>query len=116
MSTRIPKVNSLIKQELGKLLFKEVDFPKSAIVTISRVETSSDLLQTRIFLNIFPQESSALVLKILASRIFRLQQMLNRKLRIKKVPKIKFEIDKAEEYADRMEELLGKIEGENQQC
>ncbi len=111
MTERILKINKLIKQEVGKLLLQEVDFPKSTIVTISRVETSSDLLQTRISLNIFPQESSALVLKILANRIFRLQQMLNRKLRIKKVPKIKFEIDKAEEYADRMEELLGKIKG-----
>lgn len=35
--------------------------------------------------------------------------MLNKKLRIKKIPKIKFEIDEAEEYADKMEELLGKI-------
>lgn len=116
MSERIPKVNNLIKQELGKLLLQEVDFPKGTFATISRVETSSDLLQARVFLNIFPQESSALVLKILASRIFRLQQMLNGKLRMKKVPKIKFEIDKAEEYADKIEELLGKIEGKNQQC
>jgi len=111
LTERILKINKLIKQEVGKLLLQEVDFPKSTIVTISRVETSSDLLQTRIFLNIFHQESSALVLKILASRIFRLQQILNKKLRMRKVPKIKFEIDKAEEYADRMEELLGKIKG-----
>lgn len=106
MPERIPKINKLIKEEMGKLLLEEAEFPKGVFATISRVETSRDLMQTQVFLNIFPQESQALVLKILQSQIFKLQQILNRRLEIRRVPKIKFEIDKAEECAEEVEELL----------
>ena len=39
MSNRIQRVNSLIKDELGKILLREVDFPKDVLVTITGVET-----------------------------------------------------------------------------
>ena len=109
MTLRLQKVNNLIKQEIGELLLQEVDFPKGTIVSISRVETSGNLLQTRVFLNIFPLGSSTLVLKILSSHIFRLQQILNKKLNMRKIPKIKFEEDKAEERTARIEQLLEKV-------
>lgn len=109
MSERILKINKLIKEELGKLLLAETEFPKGIFVTISRVETSQDLLYTQVFLSIFPDQSQTLVLKTLQGQIFRLQHILNKKLKTRRVPKIKFEIDKAEEQAEKIEELLEKI-------
>lgn len=110
MSERILKINKLIKEELGKLLLTEVDFPKSVFVTISRIETSQDLMCVQVFLSIFPNESQRLVLKTLQSQIFRLQHILNKRLKTRRVPKIKFEIDKAEEYAEKVEGLLEELD------
>ncbi len=110
MSERILKINKLIKEEMSELLLREVDFARGIFVTVDRVETSPDLTQSQIFLSIFPNESQILVLKTLQNKIFRLQQILNKRLKTRRVPKIKFEIDKAEEYAEKVEGLLEELD------
>ena len=108
MSQRILRVNQLIKQEIGQLLSREIDFA-NVLVTITQVETSPDLRQAKIKISIMPIEKSESVLKILEKNIYHLQQILNKKLKMRTVPKIRFVIDQAEAKAQRIEEILGKM-------
>jgi len=108
MSNRIKKVNELLRQQVSQLLLKEVDFG-NVLVTITQVETSVDLRCAKIKISVLPNERNELVLKILKKEIFGLQQKLNKKLFMKPVPKISFEIDKIETKAQKIEEILGKI-------
>ncbi len=107
MSQRILKVNELIKQEVSKLLKKEIDFA-DFLVTVTKVETSLDLKQARVRIIVLPSEKQEQALEIIQKNIFQLQQALNKKLKLKYVPKLRFEIDKLEEHAQRIEELLSK--------
>jgi ribosome-binding factor A len=108
MSQRIQRVNELIKQQISQLLLKEIDFG-DILVTVTDVDTSADLRQAKVKIIILPNEKSEEVLKIIKRKIFYLQQILNKKLNFKTVPKIIFEIDRTEEKAQRIEELLNKI-------
>jgi len=45
MAERIPRVNQLIQEELGKILHREIEFPEDVLVTITRVEASPNLIQ-----------------------------------------------------------------------
>lgn len=107
MSERIKRVNELIKQEVGQLLLREVDFGKS-LVTITDVETSSDLKYAKIEIVIYPEKETQKVFKILGKNIYDIQQGLNKRLgrNLKWVPKIRFEIDKGESNAQNFERIL----------
>jgi len=108
MSQRIKKVNELLKQEVSKLLLKEVDFD-NALVTITDVDTSPNLQQSKIRISVLPTGKSEEVLNENKKSIFHMQKILNKKLYMRPVPKMIFEIDKVEVHAQRIEEILGKI-------
>lgn len=109
MSRRIERVNQLIKEEVSNLILREVDFSKDVMATITEVETSSDLQQAKIRVSIMPFLKAEKILKVLNSQIFNIQKLLNKKLNMKIVPKIKFELDESEEKTSRVEQLLRKI-------
>ena len=109
MSNRIQRVNSLIKNELSYIFLKEIEFPKKSLVTITRVETSVDLSQTRVYISVMPVEEKDKVFDILKKRIYDIQQKLNRKLKMRPVPKIKFQNEEKTKNAARIEELLEEI-------
>lgn len=107
MSQRIKKVNELLKHEVNQLLFKEIDF-YDILVTITEVNASPDLKQAKIKISVLPQEKGGSALKIIKKNIFQIQQDLNKRLYMRPVPKIRFEIDQTEIKAQRIEELLSK--------
>ena len=106
---RILKINKLIKRELGKIILTDVDFPKNAIMTITKVKTSADLRYADIFISVLPDEISIEIEKELKENIYFIQGKLNRKLFMKPLPRIRFMIDKSGEDVDR----IGKIIEEN---
>lgn len=108
MSQRIEKVNELLRQEVSKLLLKEVDFG-DVFVTITSVDTSPNLQQSKIKISILPANKSDEVWDAIKRNIFHIQKALNKKLYMRPVPKIIFEIDKIEAHVQRIEKILGKI-------
>ena len=110
MSLRIQRVNKLLKQEIGSLILKELDFSRDTMVTIIEVDASDDLQQAKIRVSIMPFLKAEKMLKVLNSQVFNLQKLLNKKLKMKIVPKIRFELDKSEERKTRIEQLLKKID------
>lgn len=111
MSKRIQRINQLLKEELGQILLKEVDFPKDTLVTITRVEASSDLKQAKVYTSCIPEKEGVKIFQILNKKAFIIQQKINKLLSMKIVPKIKFVEEKETKEAARIEELLEKIKG-----
>jgi len=109
VSERIPKVNQLIKRELGQLLLKEIDFSKNILVTLTRVETSADLEEAKIYVSVIPESQVNRVLHILETRIYDLQQKLNKRLQMRPTPRIRFCQEKETGQAGRIEEILEKL-------
>jgi len=109
MSHRIQQINQLIQEVMGEILQKEYQIPSDALLTILTVETSSDLLHSKIIISIFPIDSEKEVIKYLEKNIFDIQQALNKKLIMRPVPKIRFELDRTEFEAEKIEKLLEDI-------
>ena len=113
MSKRIQRLNELIKEELGKILLKEGDFPKGTFVTITQVETLANLTEAKVWVSVLPENRAEKIVEVLNKRIYFLQQKINKILRMRIVPKIRFQIETKTKEAARIEELLEKIEKEN---
>jgi len=108
MSLRTEKVNELLRHEVSQLLFKKVDL-SNVFITIIGVETSPDLRQAKVKISVIPTEKGKVALSAIGRNIFDIQQEINKKLYMKPVPKLRFEIDKVEEKAQQIEKLLGKM-------
>ena len=106
MKHRLERVNSLIKEELAKLIEKEVESP-GVLITITEVLTSKNMSQAIVGLSFFPSNKSKEVLKAM-NQNRDLERQLRKNLNIKPMPKIVFEIDRGLEKAARIEELLRK--------
>ncbi|MEK7193787.1 MAG: 30S ribosome-binding factor RbfA [Patescibacteria group bacterium] len=104
MKHRVERVNNLIQEELSKIIVKELEFP--ALVTITEVETSKDLSQALVKFSVLPSEKSEEVLKILNKNLRHLQYLLMKKINIKPMPRISFEIDWGLEKAAEIEKIL----------
>ncbi len=109
MSDRISQLNHLLRKEISNIILKREDFSRNILVTVSRVIVSPELSQAKVFVSTIPREKEEQVLNILKKNIYVIQQELNKKLFLKKVPKIVFYQEKQIEKANRIEELLLKI-------
>jgi ribosome-binding factor A len=92
MNYRNLRVANLIQEELGKIILREAEFPNSAIVTITEVEVSKDLNQAKIRLGVIPEIAAAEALNLLNKNQPYLQRLLLKKLNIKPMPRIMFEL------------------------
>ena len=106
---RILKINKLIKQELGKIILTDVDFPRDVILTITKVSTSADLRYADVFISVLPDKKADEIKEMIEENIYFIQGKLNRKLFMKPLPRIRFVIDKSGEDVEK----IGKIIEEN---
>ena len=110
MTQRIEKINELIKQEVGKLILKEADISRDVLVTVIKADTSPDLRSSAIYITALPEIKEQEILRELEFKTFDIQQELNKKIRVKFVPKIEFKIDKQAHAEQRIYEIMEREE------
>jgi ribosome-binding factor A len=110
MSHRLEKVNSLLTEEVAKILLEELEFPRGVLVSVTRAEVTPDLREAKIFVSVLPFDKHPRVLEVLEKNIYWIQQILNKKLTLKPMPKISFKIDSSIEEMDKIGRLLDKEE------
>jgi ribosome-binding factor A len=109
MSNRIDKVNSLLRDEISKILLHDFAFSPEILVTLTRVECSANLIEAKTYVSVFPEEKSAGILNALQKSVYDVQYKINRALRQRPIPKIRFVKETEISKAGRVEELLSKI-------
>ena len=109
MSKRIQRLNQLIKKEVAQLILREVEFPKDVLVTVTRAEVTPDLRESKVYVSIMPEKEESQILDFLNRRIFLLQKKIDKRLKMRPVPKISFLEEKSTAEAGRIEEILEKL-------
>ena len=112
VKNRLLQVNELIKRELGDLVLHELDIPENTLVTVTRVETTGNLQQAKVYISVMPEEYREKALFHLGKHVYRFQQQLNKRLKMRPVPRVQFIQEKKSGEAQRIEELLEKIKKE----
>lgn len=109
MSNRVQKIDELIKRELGQIILRELDFSRDVLVTVTRVKTSADLRQAKVYIGVIPEDKIPEIIQMLNKWVYHLQQALNKRLNTRIVPRIKFVAEEETLKAARVEKLLEKI-------
>lgn len=102
---RHERVSELIRKELGELILRDLEFP-GAIMTILEVDVTKKLDYARVHCSVIPSAKSEEVLKILNSQRRDLQNKLLRKINIRPMPEVQFEIDHGAEKAAEIEKVF----------
>lgn len=105
MNHRPQRVSNLIRDELGQIILREMEFP-GALVTLTEVAVDDHLEHAKVMVSVLPSSKTKSVMAQLARRQGDLQFMLARKLNIKPMPRIGFESDPGPEKAASIEKIL----------
>ena len=106
-SNRINRINEEIQKELSSL-FRGLKDPRvqGGMVTITHVDTTSDLRYSRIFVSVLDKSQEKDVVKGLKSAAGYLRRELGASLRLRYTPELQFISDDSIEYGAHILELL----------
>jgi ribosome-binding factor A len=109
MPDRMRRVNESIRQVLSEAIGQLKD-PRIGFVTITGVETSTDLRHARVYLSVLGAERkrAQTLAGLQAARVL-LQAQLGRELRMKRTPQLAFEYDPSVERGVRMTKLIDEL-------
>jgi ribosome-binding factor A len=103
------RVNESVRQVLSEAIGQLKD-PRIGFVTITGVETSTDLRHARVYLSVLGTERKrAQTLAGLQAARSLLQAQLGRELRLKRTPQLAFEYDPSVERGVRMTKLIDEL-------
>jgi ribosome-binding factor A len=108
-SFRLQKVNSLLRKEISQIFLREMDFGDN-FISITDVQSTGNLSQAKVLISVLPEENEKKVLSVLKKNIYNIQKQINKKLNMKPVPKIHFEIDEGMKNFYKIDQLTNKRE------
>ncbi len=112
--SRPDRVADQIRGELGQLLAREVHDPGIGFVTITRVQVSPDLQQARVFYTALgaagdDDKARRNSERALGRAIPFLRRQIGSRLRLRRVPALRFVYDESIAGQDRIEQLLNDL-------
>lgn len=115
MSRRVDRINGVLRQEISQLLSRQIKDPRlNAIVTITQVQTSSDLRTARVLLSVLgDRDTRERALKGIQSAATFLRRELRDRLTLRYTPFLTFVLDDSMENADHLLRLMDRIQKES---
>jgi ribosome-binding factor A len=108
--SRPDRVADQIRSELALLLSREVHDPGIGFVTLTRVQVSPDLQQARVLYTALGDDKARTTsARALERAVPFLRRQLGRRLRLKRVPELRFDYDPSIAGQDRIEQILNEL-------
>ena len=109
MDYRIDKINNLLQKILAELIEKDFCVSRNVLISLTRVECSGNLQEAKVFISVIPDKEREDIVSVLEKNAWQFQEKLNKKLRMRPVPKIIFVGDDLPEQAQEVETILEKL-------
>ncbi len=114
--SRPDRVGEEIRQELASLLAREVHDPGIGFVTITRVKVSPDLQLARAYYSLLGDDKAKQATRKALERATPfLRRQIGARVRLRRVPELRFEFDDSIERQDRIEQILLELKEERDQ-
>ena len=111
MSRRTDRLNGVFKREISKLLEREVNDPRLGnIISLTRVETSHDLRNAKVYVSVLGEESSKLeVIEGFNTASNYLRRKLSASIRLRIIPHLSFYYDDSIEQGAKVLKVLDQV-------
>ncbi len=110
MSQRTDRLDELLRQEIGAIIAREVADPRIGFVTITDVETTSDLQHAKVFVSVIgstAERKSAL--GALGRAMPFIRRELGRRIQIRRIPELHLQADDTLERGTRILQLISEL-------
>lgn len=114
MSLRMKKINSTIKKAIIQIIQEEIDDPHFGFLSITKVDTTADLSESRIYFSIWGADEKA-ALKILQEMNSFLRVSLGKQIYLKKLPRLIFIPDDSIRYSVQINKKIDEICVQNEE-
>ena len=110
MNRRMDRVNTLVRQEISRILAVEMNDPRlSSLISITEVHTSRDLRSARVYFSVLGDEHQKRdALAALESAGGFIHRTMKRNLKLKFAPFLSFRLDESIEQGTGMLDLIGR--------
>lgn len=112
---RQKQIAGLIHEEINAIFQRlGLGFINNAMISVSSIKITPDLLEARIYLSIFNAPDKKATLKKLEERHWEVKKELASRIKtqVRRIPELKFFLDDTLDQVFKMEELFEKIKGE----
>jgi ribosome-binding factor A len=110
---RPDRVGEEIRHVIAELLAREVHDPGIGFVTLTRVTVSPDLQLARIFYTMMGDDKAQqTTAQALGRATPFLRRQVGARIRLRRVPELRFEFDKSVQNQDRIERILIDLQAE----
>jgi ribosome-binding factor A len=113
--SRPQRVGEQIRQEISELLLSDVHDPGIGLVTLTRVKVSPDLQLVRVYYTQLGDEKARNDTRRALERATPyLRRQLGSRIRLRRVPELRFEFDASVENQERIERILLDLQAERE--
>ena len=113
MSERILRVNSEIQKAISEIISTELKNPAiRGLITVTKVDTTTDLDQSKIYLSIFEEETREEVFNAIKHSAGFIRRELASIVDLRKVPFLTFYLDDSYDYGKKIDDTIRKINEE----
>ena len=109
MSERILRVNSEIQKAISEIIPTLKNPNIKGLITVTKVNTTSDLDQSKIYLSIFDEATREDVFNAIKHSAGYIRRELARIVDLRKVPFLTFYLDDSYDYGKKIDETIKKI-------
>ena len=111
-STRVAEV---IKEEISRMVLRDLKDPQLGFVTITRVRLSDDLRSARVYYSVLGGPERRNQTRDTLQRSLRfIRSEIGRRLSLRYVPELRFYYDDSVEYAEKIQSLINKLHSEEE--
>jgi len=115
-TTRQRRVGEMIKEQVGIILQQEVSDPRVGFATVTDAEVTPDLREARVFVSVLGDaEQAKASIAALQRAAGYIRGLLARRIDLRVVPELTFELDRSLERGSRVLELLNRLEEEREE-
>ncbi|TVP74246.1 MAG: 30S ribosome-binding factor RbfA [Gemmatimonadales bacterium] len=107
---RKARLDELFKREITRILRSDVRDPRVGVPTITGADVTTDLWSAKIFVRPGPtrEDPSGLIEGLVAATPY-IRRELGKSLTLRRIPELRFQLDRSMEHAARIESLLREV-------
>ena len=111
-NVKIERLNHAFQEEISMILMTEIKDEDIKFVTITGVDTTSDLSFAKVYFTVLDETKKETTLKALNGAASFIRGELSKRVEIRHTPELKFIYDTSIEYGEHIEKIIEQINEE----
>ena len=106
---RVNKLDSILLREISMIIMKDINDPKLGFPTVTEVDVTPDLTTAKVYVSFLGKNYKKRDgIEALRRAKGHIKSELAKRIRIRKIPDLTFEVDDTLDKAERIEQILNK--------